>query len=68
MNRRWTLPSKYSIVMCIAFQVIAERQPEFVMPVFAVVSHKHKTKRLNGDVLIHHRQVGKPEQLGTPLL
>jgi hypothetical protein len=54
--------------MCIAFQGIAERQPEFVMPVYAVVSHKHKTKRLNGDVLIHHRQVGKPEQLGTPLL
>jgi hypothetical protein len=68
MNSRWTLPPKYSIVMCIAFQVIAERQPESVMPVYALVSHQHKTKRLNGDVLIHHRQVGEPEQLGMPLL
>jgi hypothetical protein len=38
------------------------------MLVYSLVSHKHKTKRLNGDALIYQSKVRKPEQLGSSVL
>lgn len=54
--------------VCIAFHVIAQRQPMPIMPVYALMPHEHKTRRLNGYVLVLHEQVSKPEQLRTPVL
>jgi hypothetical protein len=52
----------------IAFQVIAERQFETVVPVREPMPDHHKTIVLNGDAFVDHGEVGKPEQLRTPVL
>jgi hypothetical protein len=54
--------------VCVAFQVIAERQPEPILPVYALMLHQQMTQRLDGDALILLRQVSEPEQLRTPVL
>src|SRR5215204_4977162 len=46
--------------------MVAKGQP--VTLVRALVSHWPKPDRLNGDGLVSHFQVGKPEQLRTPIL
>ena len=54
--------------VCCAFQVIAERQPDPIAPIYALMLHQQKTERLDGDALIHLRQISEPEQLRTPVL
>jgi hypothetical protein len=45
----------------LAFQVIAERQFEAVVPVREPVPDHHKTSVLNGDAFVNYGEVGKPE-------
>jgi hypothetical protein len=38
------------------------------VPIYALMLHQQKTQRLDGDALIHLRQISEPEQLRTPVL
>ena len=49
--------------VCVAFQVVAKGQFESVV----LDPFEHTVERLNGDGLIRHVQVGKPEQLRAPI-
>jgi hypothetical protein len=52
----------------VAFEVIAERQLDPVAPVREPIPDPRKTLVLDGDAFVDHGEVGKPEQLRTPVL
>ena len=66
-NERIIWTAKYQQVP-IPFNEVPEGQPRTLSLACVFAPYKHKTERLNGDVLVNHFQVGKPEQLRAPVL